>query len=183
MASYWITLQSIPATGKEFVLDDQSVWTDPIAEFGVACRIVQSMRASVFVLPQEGAVLVRGRIQGTVALACNRCMEEAAVEINQPFDSFEPFPALPGEAEEDDGLDVDREVMRLAPQSQGVEMNLAALVWEEFSLALPVKPLCDTLCKGLCPTCGANRNITPCDCKEEAGDPRLAVLRGLTIRR
>ena len=183
MASYWITLQSIPPEGKEFTLDDQSVWTDPIAEFGVACRIVQPMLSTVLVLPQDGGALVRGRIKGEVALACNRCMEDALVVIDHAFDSFEPFPALPGEAEEDSGLDVDREVMRLAPRSQGVEMNLAALVWEEFSLALPIKPLCDTLCKGLCPTCGANKNNAPCECREEAGDPRLAALRGLTIRR
>ncbi len=183
MPSLWISLQSIPPEGKEFTLEDQAVWTGPMAEFKIPGTIVRPLRATLFVQPQEGGVLVRGRMQGAVALPCNRCTEDALVELDQRFDGFEPFPSLPGEGKEEDDLDVDREVVRLAPQNQGVELNLAALVWEEFSLALPVKPLCDAACKGLCPKCGANRNTDPCDCRDDEGDPRLAALRGFTVHR
>ena len=60
---------------------------------------------------------------------------------------------------------------------------LAALAWEEFLLALPMKPLCDPACKGLCPQCGVNRNTATCSCGTDAADPRMAPLRGLKVKR
>ena len=61
-------------------------------------------------------------------------------------------------------------------------LDLAAVCWEEFVLALPPTPLCQEGCKGLCARCGANLNAGPCGCPPEEGDPRLAVLRGLVRR-
>ena len=62
-------------------------------------------------------------------------------------------------------------------------LDLGAICWEEFVLALPVNPLCRPDCKGLCPQCGANLNDGPCQCAPEEGDPRMAVLRGLKLRK
>ena len=42
---------------------------------------------------------------------------------------------------------------------------VAAIVFE-----LPLVPLCDEDCKGLCPTCGANLNEGPCGCEKEQSD-------------
>jgi uncharacterized protein len=182
MASVWTALHRIPPTGKDFLLDEQAIWTEPLREFGIACRVETPLSAGFFVLPQENGVLVRGSMRGRVALACIRCMEDTPVELRHTFESFEPFPLPPGTSAEED-REVDREVVRRSPQTQEVEINLAALAWEEFSLALPVKPLCSAECKGLCPHCGVNRNHVVCDCRKDGGDPRLAVLRGLTVRR
>lgn len=180
MASTWVLLHNIPASGKEFVLEDQAVWTDPLAEFSLPGTILEPLKAVFTVYAQDDGVLIRGKLTGKVALACNRCTEDAVVAINQAMDTFEPYPLEePGE----DDLEVDRELIRRAPSGQGIEMNLAALAWEEFSLALPMKPLCDAACKGLCPTCGANLNTAPCACVTEDLDPRMAPLRGLKVGR
>ena len=181
MASTWVLLHNIPPAGKEFILDDQTVWTDPIEEFSLACTILEPLKAVFTVLVQDGGVLIRGRVSGKVALPCNRCTEDAVIAIDQSVDTYEPFPVeLSGDTDE---IDVDQELLRLAPSGQGVEMNLAALAWEEFSLALPMKPLCRAECKGLCPTCGANRNTTSCSCENDDSDPRMAPLRGLKVGR
>ena len=63
------------------------------------------------------------------------------------------------------------------------EINLAGLLWEEFVLALPVRPLCKPDCKGLCPDCGKNLNEGSCSCVRDEGDPRLAALRGLKVKK
>ena len=55
-------------------------------------------------------------------------------------------------------------------------------LWEEFSLALPVKPLCRPDCRGLCPECGKNLNEGACGCSRDSGDPRLAALRQLKVK-
>ncbi len=180
MASSWILLHNIPAAGKRFVLEDQAVWTGPMAEFGMACAILDPMRADFLLLVQGDGVLIRGKISGRVAVPCDRCTQDAVIVIDQTVDTFEPYPSQ--EAAEDAGLDVDAELLRLAPNGQGVEINLAALAWEEFLLAQPMKPLCDFACKGLCPVCGADKNAAPCACVTDVTDPRLAVLKGLKVR-
>ncbi|MCC8194590.1 MAG: DUF177 domain-containing protein, partial [Deltaproteobacteria bacterium] len=157
----------------------QAVWTAPMAEFGISGTILEPLRATFTVFVQDEGVLIRGSITGKVALPCTRCAEDAVVVIAQPVDTYEPFPAEDG----GDPLEVDRELLRNAPSGQGVEMNLAALAWEEFLLALPMKPLCDPACKGLCPRCGVNRNTTSCSCGSDAEDPRMAPLRGLKVGR
>lgn len=183
MASTWILLHTIPPSGKEFVLEDQAVWTDPIAEFSLACTILEPLKAVFTVFVQDEGVLIRGRITGKVAVPCNRCTEDAVVIIDQPVDTYEPFPDQSGNEAEDADAGVDEELLRIAPLGQGLEMNLAALAWEEFSLALPMKPLCADACKGLCPVCGANKNITSCSCETDVLDPRMAPLRGLKVGR
>ena len=181
MAADWVLLHNIPETGKRFVLEDQNIWLDPAREFKLACTIASPLRAEFAVFMQEEGVLIRGRITGRITMPCNRCAEDAFVAIDQKVDTYEQFPDLADGG--DDVLDVDAEVIRPGPNGLGVEINLAALAWEEFSLALPMKPLCDPACKGLCTECGANRNISPCTCTKENLDPRLAPLRNFKIGR
>jgi uncharacterized protein len=59
------------------------------------------------------------------------------------------------------------------------QIDLGQLVMEQLQLALPMKPLCDVACKGLCPQCGTNLNTGACNCSEKWEDPRLAALRSL----
>ena len=71
----------------------------------------------------------------------------------------------------------------LAVLDAAAASDLAGLLWEEFVLALPVRPLCKPDCKGLCPDCGKNLNEGSCSCVRDEGDPRLAALRGLKVKK
>jgi uncharacterized protein len=175
---YWIALNSLPSAGLSLTVDEPSIWTGPLREFAMACTIRSPLRAEVFLLRQEGGCFVRGRLTGEVGLSCDRCAEEARTVIDQAFESFEPLCAPSSPGTEPDG-DRDENVMRQG--ESGPEINLAALLWEEFSLSLPVHPLCREGCAGLCPICGKNLNEGACACVRDQGDPRLAALRGLTL--
>jgi uncharacterized protein len=61
-------------------------------------------------------------------------------------------------------------------------LNLATLVETEATLALPMKPLCRSDCRGLCSVCGGNRNLVECHCDDRAPDPRFAALKDLAAR-
>ncbi len=187
MDTNWIPLHTVPAAGSLLRLEDQRLWEQPIGEFRIPCRIVKSIIAEITILPQEKGVLFRGNITGEVALPCDRCSEDSIVSIDHRFDGFEPFPADPYYMDDDrekaEAWESDAAVIRNAPFGRGIEINPTALAWEEFSLALPVKPLCTENCKGICPACGANRNTEDCACIRDEGDPRLAALRGLTLRK
>lgn len=182
MAALRITLSEIGPEGLSLTVDDPAVWDVPLAEFQVACRVARPLRAELFVLPQESGCLLRGRISGEVALPCNRCAEEALVVLDQAFEEFEEYPG-PGadspEAGGESGLLEAGSVLRL--ENDVPVLDLSALLWEEFSLALPIKPLCSPDCRGVCPVCGKNLNEGPCGCSSDEGDPRLAALRNLKI--
>ena len=62
------------------------------------------------------------------------------------------------------------------------QLDLTRIVETETSLALPMKSLCRSDCRGLCPVCGVNRNAVPCACAPRPPDPRLAVLRDFATR-
>lgn len=60
-------------------------------------------------------------------------------------------------------------------------VDLEPLARDAVLLELPIAPLCRDGCRGLCPHCGADRNLGDCDCRAP-GDPRwgaLDVLRDL----
>ena len=191
MDKHWMPLQGVPAGGSTFRIDDQVFWQGLLDEFGLSMRILDPLDASITVLPQTEGVLFRGRIRGRISMPCDRCSNDSVVSLDHSFDSFESFPreSLPvaaasaPDSSEEVPEETDEAVIRLAAHGKGVEVNPAALAWEEFSLALPVKPLCAKDCKGLCPSCGGNRNTETCSCDTGGKDPRMAVLRGLTIQK
>jgi len=121
-------------------------------------------------------VVVTGELAATVPLTCGRCVEEFPVAVTVPVDvRYLPRPAVADDAELGaDDLDLDF--------YDNDELNLNTLIETETTLALPMKPLCRPECRGLCPTCGVNRNTTACSCESRAPDPRLAVLRDLASR-
>lgn len=176
-----ITIKSIDANGSTFIIDDPAVWTVPMQECSMVCRVVRPIAGEISIFPQDNGCLVKGHLQGEIILPCDRCAEDAHVVIDQHFTSFEPFPADMPDAEDFDG-DLDRMVMHLG-KNGNLEIDLGALLWEEFVLALPVKPLCRPDCKGICPVCGQNLNQKQCSCSTDNGDSRMAVLRTLHIKK
>lgn len=59
-------------------------------------------------------------------------------------------------------------------------LNIDRQIVEDLLLEFPSRFLCKEDCAGLCPKCGKNLNLGPCDCtnKKEI-DPRLAILQKL----
>jgi uncharacterized metal-binding protein YceD (DUF177 family) len=64
----------------------------------------------------------------------------------------------------------------------GEHLDTEPVIQEQVVLEIPMKPLCASECKGLCPRCGADRNLTPDCCAEPAGDERWEALGTLRDR-
>lgn len=109
---------------------------------------------------------VKGDMNADVDFVCARCLKPFTEHVAIPF--AETF------AHEDSLVELDEE-SDIHPLT-GEEIELDPLLEEDFLLAMPMFPLCEEDCKGLCPTCGVNRNERPCSCKNERIDPRLAGL-------
>jgi uncharacterized protein len=63
----------------------------------------------------------------------------------------------------------------------GDQIDLAPIVREYVLLDLPEHPLCRPDCAGICAQCGADRNVTSCDCEQPTSDPRWSALEGLQL--
>ena len=112
-----------------------------------------------------GGITAHGTVSASWKGECRRCggLVEGAVaaEVRERY-------APKG------GTDRDEEAYPLA----GDELDLEPLARDAVLLDLPLAPLCRDDCAGLCPTCGANRNIESCECAAPT-DPRWAALDGL----
>src|SRR5215469_6251135 len=62
---------------------------------------------------------------------------------------------------------------------EGDSLLLEDVLREQTLLAVPLKVLCREDCKGLCPTCGKNRNVELCACAATTGDPRWEALKDI----
>jgi uncharacterized protein len=129
-------------------------------------------------LRKEGEVVfVQGRLSARVARTCARCLEPHEVTVEPAVDTrFVPRPAGRPEELELGADDLETDVY------DRDSLDLATLVETETTLGLPMKPLCREDCRGLCPICGGNRNVTPCACEQSSADPRWAPLRTLVDR-
>jgi len=59
-------------------------------------------------------------------------------------------------------------------------IDLTELFRQELLLHFPINQVCSESCKGICPKCGQDRNLEPCNCKDEVAENKpLAALKDL----
>ena len=118
-------------------------------------------------------IKVAARITGTLVGECDRCLDRVQFDYDQDFElSYRP--ALTGGAVSE--VEVDDSEIEIGFYD-GEGLQLGDVVGEQLLLWLPMQCVCDEGCKGICPSCGANRNKTSCDCHQKPADERWAALR------
>lgn len=124
-----------------------------------------------------GEYIVEGSTRFTADFECSRCVEPYPFAASSNFHlRYRPRPESVSEPEEEieitpDELDIGFYGERAIP--------LRDLAIEQIQLSIPMKPLCDDNCLGLCPLCGANRNRETCSCQESIADERWGALQGI----
>ncbi|MGB6597236.1 MAG: DUF177 domain-containing protein [Candidatus Acidiferrum sp.] len=123
----------------------------------------------------EGQIRIEGQLETKIEMVCARCLEPVIEDVNRSFDLF--YAPLPKGAKpkEDRLKDDDTEIGFY----EGDGLFLADVLREQVLLALPLKVICQSDCRGLCPNCGANLNHEECRCETHSTDPRLAPLARL----
>lgn len=119
-----------------------------------------------------GALLVTGEVRGTARTSCARCLKSVEFPVVGEIEGYflvDSNEEAPDEMEEDE-FDV-------LPADHVIDFE--PLIVAAVLLELPLIPLCDDDCKGLCPNCGADLNEGPCGCDDpssvkDAADPDAA---------
>ena len=121
--------------------------------------------------------LADGTVSFTADLSCSRCADPYPFAHTSPFHvRFRPRPEASEVSEEveitdKEELDVEFYSERAVP--------LRDFALEQIQLSIPMKPLCDESCLGLCPKCGVNKTREKCSCDESIVDDRWGALKDL----
>ena len=123
----------------------------------------------------EGQIRVSGHLHTRIELVCARCLEPVTDEITKDFDLFYRPAKDEPKTEEMQLKDDDTDIAFF----EGDGLFLSDVLAEEMLLSVPMKVICRSDCRGLCPHCGANLNSEECRCEARGTDPRLAPLARL----
>ena len=154
---------------------EKSYAPEAVAAEGDAFSVVAPADLAFDIYKDKDQFRLAGRVRTTLELPCSRCLEAFPWPVDSSFDlRYQPRSANTGEGERE----VEEDDLSTAFY-ENAEIDLGQLMREQFYLALPMKPLCQHDCKGLCSHCGTNLNRVTCGCARDWEDPRLAVLKGL----
>ncbi|WP_447977827.1 YceD family protein [Candidatus Nitrospira bockiana] len=136
--------------------------------------------------PSGRHVHVQGRIAGTFIEECVRCLKEYDRDFDVPFTAQYLLPELPVKGRlgrkpgperafpgTEEMPEQDEELYTLS----GDRLDLAEMLREHIILAMPMQPLCQQGCRGLCPVCGRDRNEGECGCSEARQNSPFSILQ------
>jgi len=115
----------------------------------------------------KGRAQVRGSVNLTVLLRCDRCLKEVPYTFSLEFSSTVISPELEETVSEEEESIV------------GYQVDVDELVFNEIIIHWPMKILCRPDCKGICGVCGKDLNEGACECDTFVPDPRLAAIRDI----
>lgn len=118
-------------------------------------------------------VILKGKWKAEVSCECSRCLERFSYSLEEKF--YDEFRHLPGSSETSwkNEIELDENEGFVF---KGDVLYLSEYFRQQFLINQPLKFLCHSECKGLCPVCGINRNREHCACEMETLDPRWALL-------
>jgi uncharacterized protein len=149
------------------------VFGDVLVPLGADLVQAEPAAGHAHVARTNRGLLVTGSVATALAETCGRCLAPVRLPLDLEFEE-EFLPSL----DIGTGQPLDRTVEPEVPRlSDHHELDLETPVREAIQLAAPIVPLCRPDCLGLCPSCGADRNLRPHVHPEEQTDPRLSALR------
>ena len=129
----------------------------------------------IFIERSNKTVFLRGHVDAEMKLVCSRCLELFSFSVSIPI-RYTLRPRATNLMYKD--IELTPEDLEYGYYEEDV-LELERLIEEPVILAIPMKPLCQDDCQGLCPVCGRNRNIDICDCQSVSHRSPFSILKGL----
>lgn len=134
-----------------------------------------SIQGEVSLLRTHRGILARCKAKTETSLTCSRCLSSFSFPLSLDIeDEYIPVIDIVSGAplpppEEPDTFTIDENHI----------LDLSEAIRQYALLNTPMKPLCHKNCAGLCPDCGHNLNLGPCNCRTPKADPRWSELTRL----
>ena len=127
----------------------------PVPDFPLDFKITDVKAEFVYIV-ERNSISLSGSLDAHIAGVCARCLGEAKMRETVEFS---------------EGIPIYREAVERNADaeyySDGRTLELEKLFLDAILLSAPNRLLCSKECKGLCPKCGTNLNISTCSCKDE----------------
>ena len=134
------------------------------------------VHGSVTLLRTDRGIWVEAVLDSMTTATCGRCLEE----YDQPIGFAVKEEALPvidpatgkvavTETERNEQPVIDERNI----------LDLTETIRQYAALNMPMKPVCEPDCRGLCPTCGTNLNQAACRCETVTRDAKWGALLNL----
>ncbi|MBZ5669587.1 MAG: DUF177 domain-containing protein [Acidobacteriia bacterium] len=118
-------------------------------------------------------IRIRGHLATRLEASCDRCLGAVVIPVERDFDLFyRPVKTIAKEEE----IEISEDELEIGFYS-GDGIELAEVATEQVILSVPMKVICRADCRGLCPACGANRNLVSCHCSPPQEDSPFASLK------
>ncbi len=173
-----IKVGNIPEEGSEFHFSqDGEKFLQLLPEKEKRDFSLHGLKVTGFVQKVRDTVSLQVKLETAIGMECGRCLEP----VNYPVEAELVYTLVPsdGKMGEEDPSQSDEDLDFGYYSDEVIELDL--LVMEEIVLHVPLKPLCDDLCKGLCPHCGTNLNTDICGCKSGILDHRFSALKKFKV--
>jgi uncharacterized protein len=123
-------------------------------------------------------IVVRGSVTMPLRAPCSRCLTPVIYSKATRIE-LTLIPDTEMAASSPDGQLTDDQVSLGTYEDPYVD--LGEVLHDEVLLNLPMQPLCSEQCRGLCNSCGTNRNDQDCACDDEADLGPLGALRHMHL--
>lgn len=134
-------------------------------------KISSEVDVNITIHQTETEYFVNGKCSAQAEMDCARCLEPASVELSGDISLV----VVRSTTDESGDFENDEESIRLGVHET---LSLDDSIRQALFSEVPLKPLCQENCKGLCAACGANKNEKKsCDCDTESSDSRWDALR------
>jgi len=121
-----------------------------------------------------GEIRFRGHLTTCLQSTCDRCLGRVDMGVECDFDlTYRPMSSIAREEE----IEVQADELEVGFYT-GPGIEVEDVVTEQVNLYMPMQVVCSPNCLGLCPTCGANRNLEACRCVEAQHESPFAALLG-----
>lgn len=154
-------------------VDVESQQCDLPSEIGT---FVSPIHLDAHIRKVKEEITIEGQISATIEMICARCLKPHHEHIDDSFEVV--YCPRPDNEELMDEIELNEIDLDISYYN-GESIAISDLLREQLLLMLPVKPLCNPNCAGLCPSCGKDLNEGPCTCSQRNRDPRFAMLETL----
>lgn len=169
-----LSLHELPRRSGEYRDYHRSIVLDrPFGIEMIAIPVGEEIDLSLTATSVDEGVLIRGRVRSLARGECSRCLASVDMEIDQGFDELYEYESKASALSDED---VETDQILIVHEDQ---INLEIPVRDAVILALPVNPLCEPDCPGLCSICGVSLREVDGDHHHEVEDPRWQALADL----
>jgi len=134
----------------------------PLVELSPEFIFSNFQGTAAFDRTQQGLRL-EGDFSATFPLTCSRCLESFESTLHTHFEEIFTYPDYPLSENE-----------QVIPENGFIDLQ--EYISDYLALEIPINPICQPDCRGLCSQCGQNLNLGVCEHQQPVQDNSLSSI-------